>query len=192
MNLCNELISKYRDLYISEDKCRLYSKAKDKRYYYYRELCKPEKLKATIIMLSPSEKSSCVESNMPDDTINNVNNILKKIPIRFLEEDCMFSSYEIINIYPNIACPLHQIIKQGIDELNKQILEYVIDKAEIIIPAWGVEEKFNEKIKELLKEIKGKCKRKNVFIITNKYPCHFGVQCTSLNRKPEFVEYKFN
>lgn len=29
-------------------------------------------------------------------------------------------------------------------------------------------------------------------IIINKYPCHFAIQCTSVNRNPELIEYNFD
>ena len=78
-------------------------------------------------------------------------------------------------------------------EVNSKASKEVIEKAEIVIPAWSTEEKFNDctDVKALLKEIKEWCKNKVVLVVTNKYPCHFSVQCTSINRNPEFVEYKF-
>lgn len=59
------------------------------------------------------------------------------------------------------------------------------------IPAWGVEKKYNRDMTNIIKEIKNMCKTKEVKIIANKFPCHFSVQCTSLNRNPELVTYNF-
>ncbi len=192
MNLCNELEEKYKNYDVISLGNGLYSENNKKRYYYYHKILDNKRAKATIIMINPSEKFRESTKKNLDATIENVDKILKEVPINCSGEEFLLSSYEIINLYPYIHLPLNEITKRPIDKLNVLILEYVIRKAEIIIPAWGIEDKFNNETRELLNKIKRLCNGKKIFVITNKYPCHFGVQCTSLSRKPKFTAYKFD
>lgn len=195
MNLINDLLKefgKHVELYSSEN--RLYSKDKKCRYYYYKNISEGnDGKKATVIMINPSEKYE--DKDIPDNTINNLYEILKEkksLPIS-KTKSAKISSFEVINLYSIKNSKFENVIKEPIEELNKNILAYVIDKAEIVVPAWGTEEKFknNENAETLLKNIKKWCKNKVVLVVTNRYPCHFSTQCTFNNRNPEFIEYKF-
>ncbi len=192
MNLCDKLIKKYNELSLSEDKCRLYSKTGNKRYYYYNKIRNCSGVKVTIIMINPSERNSHFKTNTPDSTINNIHNILSNISVKISGKEVKISSYEIVNIYPIKSTEMLKVIQKPIDKLNEKILEYVIKHSEIIIPAWGIEEKFNQSAKILLTKIKKWSYNKNVFVIFNRYPCHFTKQCTSISRNPELVEYQFD
>ena len=174
------------ELKLHSSGCRLYSKDDARRYYYYKNISEVNNgKKATVIMINPSEQH--INEELPDNTINNLYEILKET------KNVPFSSFEIVNLYSTRNSKPRVVIKEQVEELNRKILKEVIEKAEIVIPAWSTEEKFNDctDVKALLKEIKEWCKNKVVLVVTNKYPCHFSVQCTSINRNPEFVEYKF-
>lgn len=116
-------------------------------------------------------------------------NLANELQINFSEYK--FSAFEVLNLYPLINSKFDEVINQDICRLNLSIIEYVIQKANIVIPAWGVEKKYNRDMTNIIKEIKNMCKTKEVKIIVNKFPCYFSVQCTSLNRNPELVTYNF-
>ena len=186
MNLIKDLCTE--DLFIANDNCRLYSKDKKRRYYYYNKIMdfnnKHGNKKATIIMINPSEANENTVIKTPDNTITNLYNILAK----FKE----FSSFEVINLYSEINPKPKDIYKQKVEALNETIIEQVLKEADLIIPAWGTEGKFNSDTKGLINKIKTLCKDKDVRVVINKYHCHFTTQCTSLSRNPEFIKYEFS
>ncbi len=188
MNLIEELC--FEDLTISDDNYRLYSKNTKNRYYYYNEIQNIDKnknrgsKKATVIMINPSEANEHFENKTPDNTINNLYNILKS-------ELNEVSAFEVINIYSQIDPNPKMIYKQKVEKLNKNIIEKVLEKSEIVIPAWGIENKFNTEAQDLINDIKSLCKNKDVRVVINRYPCHFTTQCTSLGRNPAFIKYEF-
>lgn len=135
-------------------------------------------------MINPSEANLHFKNGSPDNTINNLYNIIKN---KFND----ISSFEVINLYPLISSKLSRVLDQNICQLNLAIINYVIQRADIIIPAWGVETKFNKEMKNIINEIKQMCKNKEVRILVNKFPCHFSVQCTSIDRNPELEIFNF-
>lgn len=189
MNLANELQTNFSEYKFkiehNKKSSLLYSEDKKCRYYYYYKL-KNLKInkKVTVIMINPSESDFHIENETPDNTINNLYNIINN---KFNE----ISAFEVLNLYPLINSKFDGVINQDICRLNLAIIEYVIQRANIVIPAWGVEKKYNRDMTKIIKEIKNMCKTKEVKIIVNKFPCHFSVQCTSLNRNPELVTYNF-
>ncbi len=195
MNLCNELKKKFADaLEIENDGYRLYSKNKKHRYYFYKSIQNiTNGEKATVIMINPSEKNPHPENGTPDNTIDNLYKIIVQIAFsNECQDDLKISSFEVINLYSDIDSKPEEIIKKNAEKLNESILEYVIKKSKIIIPAWGVENKFNADTTKLLTKIKKWSKNKKVFVVINKYPCHFTTQCTSITRNPKFIPYNFN
>lgn len=185
MNLSKDLQIMFPNLLLSEDECRLYNTDKSKRYYYYNTVSKSNgNKKAVVIMINPSEANEHKENNTPDNTINNLYCILK-------EKYKDISEFEVVNLYSQINSNPDEIYKQKIEELNKTIVEYVIKKAEIVIPAWGIEDKYNKEVISFIKDIKYLCKKENktIKVVVNKYPCHFTTQCTGLKRNPVFVDY---
>lgn len=198
MNLCANLYKlDTKNLKMTHNCCRLYSKKGDQRYYYYNSFKNIKNgKKVTVIMINPSDANEHLESNTPDNTINNLYTILSKktVPVKenSSEKYVPISSFEVINLFSEKdANPEDIIRKDNNDKLNETILKSVIEKANIIIPAWGIEEKFNKNIKKLIENIKIWCKDKDVMIVVNKYPCHFTTRCTSVNRNPEFIRYEF-
>ncbi len=192
MNLCNNLHKLCPENLVKKyNNCCLYSKDGERRYYYFNNLTKVENgKKVTIIMINPSKEKEHPKDNLLDNTISNVRGILEKYNKNANDK---ISSFEVVNLFSNKnSDPKNIINDDGVEELNEKILMSVILEAEIIIPAWGIEKKFHKNTKNLLKQIKKCCKGKKVMIIINKYPCHFAIQCTSVNRNPELIEYNFD
>ena len=187
LNLSKYLKSFYNKLELSKDECRLYKDKEKRRYYYFKEIqdnSKRGNKKATVIMINPSEAKNHSDTNTPDNTINNLYNILRK---NYKEVSC----FEVINLYSHKNPKLKSIYDQKPEELNINVVKKVVENAELIIPAWGIENKYDVGIKNLISEIKNLCKNKEVKIVVNKYPCHFTTQCTSVGRNPQFIKYEF-
>ena len=70
------------------------------RYYYYYKL-KNLKInkKVTVIMINPSGSDFHIENETPDNTINNLYNIINN---KFNE----ISAFEVLNLYPLINLKL--------------------------------------------------------------------------------------
>ena len=183
-NLSEELKKIYKDenLFLSDDKCRLYDKNKEKRYYYYDTVKDSGNKKATVIMINPSENLK-PDSNTPDKTINNLKEILNT------ETD--ISEFEVLNLYSLKAVKPEDVLNKKLETLNKDIIKYVIKKADLIVPAWGIDEKFNNETKAFIEDIKELCKGKTVKIVINNYPCHFSPVCTSKGRHAKLTDYYF-
>lgn len=64
-------------------------------------------------------------------------NLANELQINFSEYK--FSAFEVLNLYPLINSKFDEVINQDICRLNLSIIEYVIQKANIVIPAWGVD-----------------------------------------------------
>lgn len=184
MNLTNELFEKFPNCEQRNE--ALYSKDNAHRFYYFKSITDSIKKKATVIMINPSEKKKKT-GKYPDSTLGNLFKILGK--------EHKFSCFEVLNLQSQIDPKLNNLKNSPHKEmhnLNSKIIEFVVERSELIIPAWGVEEKFDSLIRDEIKKIAKICKEKNikVQVIVNKFPCHFSPQCTSLSRNPELIDYE--
>ena len=194
LNLTEILIKKYKVHRKYEGKDCLYSKNNQNRYYFFKKIeGRDNDKKATVIMINPSDANynANEKAEFPDATIQNLYKILERTE--------NFSSFEVVNLYSLIDTNPKDLDKKVEDKLNKveeelnnEIVKYVLKNAETIIPAWGIGRNYKKKINNILEIIKKNNKEDKIQIVVNHYPSHFAPYCTSINRNPKFEKIKIN